>query len=88
MLQNPDIIILDEPTSALDSESEYLIGQGLDEIRSEKTLIVIAHRLSTIRQADQIIVLDDGRVTEQGNHELLLGQEGGYSRLFDLQIHS
>jgi subfamily B ATP-binding cassette protein MsbA len=88
MLQNPDIIILDEPTSALDSESEYLIGQGLDEIRSEKTLIVIAHRLSTIRQADQIIVLEDGRLTEQGNHQNLLEQEGGYSRLFDLQIHA
>ena len=88
MLQNPDIIILDEPTSALDSESERLIGQGLDEIRKEKTLIVIAHRLSTIRQADQIIVLDSGRVTEQGNHERLLEQDGDYSRLFDLQIHA
>ena len=88
MLQNPDIIILDEPTSALDSESEHLISQGLDEIRKEKTLIVIAHRLSTIRQADQIIVLDNGRLTEQGTHEKLLEQGGDYSRLFDLQIHA
>lgn len=88
MLQNPDIIILDEPTSALDSESEYLIGQGLAEIRNEKTLIVIAHRLSTIRQADQIIVLEDGSLTEQGDHNFLLEQEGGYSRLFGLQIQT
>ena len=88
MLQNPDIIILDEPTSALDSESEHLIGQGLAEIRNEKTLIVIAHRLSTIRQADQIVVLENGVLTEQGNHNVLLDKEGGYSRLFDLQIQS
>ena len=88
MLQNPDIIILDEPTSALDSESEYLIGQGLDEIRNEKTLIVIAHRLSTIKQADQILVLENGALTERGDHNFLLEKEGDYSRLFDLQIQS
>lgn len=87
MLQDPDIIILDEPTSALDSESENYIRAGLDELRKEKTLIVIAHRLSTIQQADEIIVLDDGRIVERGNHKLLLDRNGDYSRLFDLQIH-
>jgi ABC-type multidrug transport system fused ATPase/permease subunit len=87
MLQDPDIIILDEPTSALDSESEHFIQLGLDQIRKDKTLIVIAHRLSTIISADRIIVLDHGRVIEEGDHRLLLQRDGDYSRLFDLQIH-
>ena len=87
MLQNPDIIILDEPTSALDSESEYYIQLGLNEIRKGKTFVVIAHRLSTIQQADQIIVLDKGRIIERGDHKVLLTKNGDYSRLFDLQIH-
>ena len=86
MLQEPALIILDEPTSALDSESEEYIRQALEEIRQEQTIVVIAHRLSTIQQADQIIVLDNGRIVEKGNHQLLLGQNGSYSRLFELQI--
>lgn len=88
ILQNPDIIILDEPTSALDSESENYIRIGLDEFRKEKTMIVIAHRLSTIQMADEILVLDDGRIVEQGNHSLLLDRDGDYRRLFELQIHA
>lgn len=87
MLQDPDIIILDEPTSALDSESENYIQRALDEIREQKTLIVIAHLLSTIKQADSIVVLDNGQVIEQGDHRLLL-ERNGDSRLFDLQIHA
>ena len=87
MLQDPDIVILDEPTSALDSESERYIQAGLKELRRTKTLVVIAHRLSTIQNADQIIVLEDGRITEQGDHKTLMEHGGGYSRLFDLQIH-
>ena len=87
MLQKPDIIILDEPTSALDSESEDYIRRALEEIRKEQTIIVIAHRLSTIQQADQIIVLDNGGIAEIGDHQLLLGQNGSYSRLFELQIN-
>ena len=86
MLQKPALIILDEPTSALDSESEDYIRQALELMRKEQTFIVIAHRLSTIQQADQIIVLDNGRVVEKGNHQVLLGQNGSYSRLFELQI--
>ena len=86
MLQKPDIIILDEPISALDSESEVYIRRAMEEIRKERTIVVIAHRLSTIQQADQIIVLDHGRIVETGDHEILLGQNGRYSRLFELQI--
>jgi ABC-type multidrug transport system fused ATPase/permease subunit len=87
MLQNPDIIILDEPTSALDSESEHYIQMSMNTIRPGKTFVVIAHRLSTIQQADQIVLLDKGKITEQGNHTVLLSKNGDYSRLFDLQIH-
>jgi subfamily B ATP-binding cassette protein MsbA len=86
LLQDPDILLLDEPTSALDSESEQYIRVVLDELRASKAIIVVAHRLSTIRRADQILVLDDGRIVERGDHESLLRDLGTYKRLFELQI--
>jgi subfamily B ATP-binding cassette protein MsbA len=88
LLQDPDILLLDEPTSALDSESERYIQAALEELRMSKAIIVIAHRLSTIRQADQILVLDDGRLVERGDHGTLLDRQGAYKRLFDLQLHA
>jgi subfamily B ATP-binding cassette protein MsbA len=86
-LQEPDILILDEPTSALDSESEKYIQNALDQMTGRCTLVVIAHRLSTVQRADQIHVLEDGRVVESGKHDALLAADGAYRRLFDLQIY-
>ena len=88
LLQDPDILILDEPTSALDSESEQYIQKALDDLRGTKTLVVIAHRLSTVQRADELLVLDRGRVVEQGSHDELLERGGMYRKLFDQQIHT
>lgn len=86
MLKQPSIIIMDEPTSALDSETEQYIEKNMEELRDKTTLIVIAHRLSTIRKADQIVVLDEGSIVEQGSHESLMAHGGTYKRLFSLQM--
>ena len=80
ILRKPELLILDEATSALDTESERLVQDALDRIRSAHTRIVIAHRLSTIINADQIVVIKHGRVVECGNHYQLLGQAGEYSK--------
>lgn len=85
ILRDPDILILDEATSALDSRSEQLIQQALAKLHQERTVIMIAHRLSTIVDADQIIVLDNGRIVEQGIHRELLEKNGRYSTLWNLQ---
>ncbi|MDX1568635.1 MAG: ATP-binding cassette domain-containing protein, partial [Longimicrobiales bacterium] len=85
ILADPRILILDEATSSLDSESEALIQDGLQKLRSGRTSFVIAHRLSTIRSADQILVLDDGRIVERGTHLELLDQGGLYRRLYEKQ---
>jgi ATP-binding cassette subfamily B protein len=85
MLTNAPILILDEATSALDSESEKLIQKALWELMKDKTALVIAHRLSTIRHLDRIIVLDEGRVIEQGTHQALLQEKGLYARLWSHQ---
>ncbi|MGF1591374.1 MAG: ABC transporter ATP-binding protein, partial [Pleurocapsa sp.] len=76
LLRNPDILILDEATSALDSVSERLIQQSLEQLAAGRTVIAIAHRLSTIMQADQIVVLEKGRIVEQGTYQELLQQRG------------
>jgi subfamily B ATP-binding cassette protein MsbA len=86
LLKNPPILVLDEATSALDSESERLIQQALDHILKNRTTFVIAHRLSTIRNADKILVVDNGRIVESGSHEDLIKSEGIYRKLHDLQF--
>ncbi|NJN85884.1 MAG: ABC transporter ATP-binding protein [Leptolyngbyaceae cyanobacterium SL_7_1] len=86
LLRNPDILILDEATSALDTVSERLVQQALDELSRERTTLVIAHRLSTIQKADQIAVMEKGRVVERGTHAELLKQNGAYSRLYSMQF--
>jgi len=88
LLQDPDILILDEPTSALDSESEAYIQAALRRLHGLKTIIVVAHRLSTVEQADQIVVLHEGRIVEKGTHQELLDLNEHYRRLFEQQIHA
>ena len=85
-LKDPAILILDEATSALDNTTEVLIQAALDELCHGRTTIVVAHRLSTIRSADEIAVILDGRVTEQGTHEELIEQNGTYKKLYSLQF--
>jgi ABC-type multidrug transport system fused ATPase/permease subunit len=85
ILANPRILILDEATSSLDSESEQLIRDGLRSQRRGRTTFVIAHRLSTIQSADQILVMDQGRIVERGRHAELLHLEGLYRRLYEKQ---
>jgi subfamily B ATP-binding cassette protein MsbA len=85
ILADPVILILDEATSSLDSESEAMIQDGLEKLRSGRTTFVIAHRLSTIRSADQILVLEDGEIVERGNHQRLYALEGRYRELHDKQ---
>lgn len=86
ILKDSKIIILDEPTSALDAISEELIKKSLDSISKDKTIIVIAHRLSTIIDANTIFVLEDGKITESGNHEELINKKGHYSKLYNTQF--
>ncbi|MBP1604952.1 MAG: putative multidrug export ATP-binding/permease protein [Acidobacteria bacterium] len=85
ILASPAVLILDEATSSLDSESEALIQDGLAALRAGRTTFVIAHRLSTIQAADQILVLEDGRLVERGTHEELLAVGGRYRQLYDKQ---
>ena len=80
--KNSPIIILDEATSALDTESEELVQESLEKLISDRTTIVIAHRLSTIENADQIVVLDNGLISQQGKHSDLIEEEGIYGALY------
>ncbi len=85
-LKDPAILILDEATSALDNTTELLIQQSLDELCKGRTTLVVAHRLSTIRNADEIAVIMDGKVTERGTHNELIAKNGTYKELYDLQF--
>ncbi len=87
ILRNPEFLILDEPTSALDIETEGLITTSLEKLMRGRTTFIIAHRLSTVRKADQILVIKDGTIAEQGNHQQLLAKKDGtYRHLYDLHV--
>jgi subfamily B ATP-binding cassette protein MsbA len=88
MLKDAPILILDEATSALDTEAERHIQAALQELMRHRTTLVIAHRLSTIENADRILVVDQGRIVEQGRHRDLLARGGYYARLHRLQFHA
>ncbi|KKM99947.1 hypothetical protein LCGC14_1142660, partial [marine sediment metagenome] len=85
LLKNPKILMFDEATSALDSHSEQIINQQLQSISTNKTTLAIAHRLSTITDADVILVIEQGRIIEQGNHRTLLAAQGRYAAMWSLQ---
>ncbi|MDD5950884.1 MAG: ABC transporter ATP-binding protein [Bacteroidales bacterium] len=85
ILKNPPILILDEATAALDTESERIVQEALERLMSSRTTIAIAHRLSTIRNADEIIVMDEGRIVERGKHAELIAKNGYYKKLNDMQ---
>jgi subfamily B ATP-binding cassette protein MsbA len=86
ILKNAPILILDEATSALDNESERYIQQALDELMKSRTTLVIAHRLSTIERVDKIVVMDKGRIVEQGTHQELLAKDAIYAKLYKMQF--
>jgi subfamily B ATP-binding cassette protein MsbA len=88
ILKNPEILILDEATSSLDSESEQLVQNAIVNLMKSRTSLVIAHKLSTIENADKIIVVNNGEITEQGNHAELIRKNGHYKKLYDLQYSS
>ena len=84
-LKDVPILLLDEPTASLDADNEAMVQRALDEISKERTVIMIAHRLKTVRGAQQILVLESGRITQKGTHNQLVGTDGLYSRLWELQ---
>ena len=87
-LKNPPILILDEATSALDNTTEILIQKALDRLCHGRTTIVVAHRLTTIKNADNILVIQNGKIVEEGNHDALMAKNGVYSHLYNLQFSS
>jgi ABC-type multidrug transport system fused ATPase/permease subunit len=87
MLRDPKILILDEPTSALDIETEHFITASLEKLMKGRTTFIVAHRLSTVRRADKILVIEEGKIVEEGNHETLIKKRGGvYKKLHELHI--
>ena len=87
ILKNPEILILDEATASLDSESERKVHKAIDNIIKNRTVIIIAHRLSTIKNSNKIIVIDDGKLIEQGTHQELIEIKGKYKQLFDNELN-
>ena len=85
ILKNAPVLVLDEATAAVDNDTEAAIQRSLAGITRDRTTLVIAHRLSTVRHADQIVVMDAGRIVEQGNHDALLDQGGIYANLWQVQ---
>jgi subfamily B ATP-binding cassette protein MsbA len=86
LLKDPAVLILDEATSSLDTESERLIEDAMERLLEGRTTLIIAHRLSTVRRADRLVVLDRGRVVEEGTHDALLARGGLYARLYQRQF--
>jgi ABC-type multidrug transport system fused ATPase/permease subunit len=85
-LKNAPLLLLDEATSSLDSKSERLIQMAIDELITGRTSIIVAHRLFTIRHADRILVMENGRIVEQGSHEDLMSREGRYAYYYNMQF--
>ena len=85
-VSNPGILILDEATSSIDTHSEKLIQTATEKITKGRTSIIIAHRLATIQKADKIIVMDDGKIVEQGSHRELLNRKGYYANFYNIQF--
>jgi ATP-binding cassette subfamily B protein/subfamily B ATP-binding cassette protein MsbA len=86
LLKDPPIVIFDEATSNIDTETEVKIREALNELTKGRTTIIIAHRLSTLHDADRILVMDEGRLVEQGRHDELLGRGGLYAALYEAQF--
>ena len=85
ILKNPPVLVLDEATAAVDNETEAAIQRSLDRITASRTTLVIAHRLSTVRHADQIVVMEQGRIVESGHHDDLISRNGSYANLWRVQ---
>ena len=85
VLRNPPVLLMDEATSALDSKSEKAVQEALEQLLTKCSAIIIAHRLSTIQNADEILVLQEGRIVERGNHDELIKLDGVYKKLVELQ---